>query len=53
MSKVNNVLVDPINRVGTAGKNQLAETIINVRDDIARRSDKAIKLNIPTITNRK
>ncbi len=51
MSKIeNNVLVDPINRVGIAGKNQLAETIINMRDDIARRSDKAFKFNIPTIT---
>jgi hypothetical protein len=49
MSKVNNVLVDLM--VGIAGKKQLAETIIKLDDDIARKSGKAVKLNIPTITN--
>ncbi len=50
MSKIeNNVLVDL--RVGIAGKKQLAETIIKLDDDIASKSDKAVKLNIPTITN--
>ena len=51
MSKNKNVLVDPLNRVGIAGKKQLAETIIKLDDDIARKSGKAVKLNIPTITN--
>ncbi|WAM22784.1 MAG: hypothetical protein OI718_00020 (plasmid) [Candidatus Methanoperedens sp.] len=51
MSKIeNNVLVDL--RVGIAGKKQLAETIIKLDDDIASKSDKAVKFNIPTITNR-
>ncbi len=51
MSKIeNNVLVDP-KKVGIAGKGQLAEAIIETGDDIARRSDNAIKFNIPTITN--
>jgi hypothetical protein len=50
MSKIeNNVLVDLM--VGIAGKKQLAETIIKLDDDIARKSGKAVKLNIPTITN--
>jgi hypothetical protein len=50
MSKVNNVLVD-LRKVGKAGKKQLAETIIKLDDDIASKSDKAVKFNIPTITN--
>ncbi len=50
MSKINNVLVDLRNKAGIAGKG-LADTIIEKGDDIARRSDNAIKLNIPTITN--
>jgi hypothetical protein len=51
MSKIeNNVLVDL--RVRIAGKKQLAETIIKLDDDIASKSDKAVKFNIPTITNR-
>ncbi len=53
MSKNKNVLVDPINKVSIAGKEPLAETIVKMDDGIARRSDKAIKLNIPTITNLK
>jgi hypothetical protein len=52
MSKNKNVLVDPLNRVSIAGQNRLAETIFKLDDDIARRSNKAVKFNIPTITNR-
>jgi hypothetical protein len=53
MSKIeNNVLVDLRNKVGIAGKGLLAKTIIETGDDIAMRSDSAIKFNIPTITNR-
>nr|WAI00011.1 MAG: hypothetical protein OI720_00265 [Candidatus Methanoperedens sp.] len=53
MSKIeNNVLVDLRNKVCIAGKKQLAETIIKQDDDIACKSDKAVKFNIPTITNR-
>ncbi len=50
MSKNKNVLVDPLNRVGIAGKNQLAEAIIKLDEGIARRSDKAVKLKTPAIT---
>jgi hypothetical protein len=53
MSKNKNVLVDLRNKAGVAGKGLLAETIVKIDDDIARRNDKAIKFNIPTITNRK
>ncbi|HWQ96165.1 MAG TPA: hypothetical protein VN368_02210 [Candidatus Methylomirabilis sp.] len=49
MSKVNNVLVDL--RVGIAGKKPLVDTVIEKGDDIASKSDKAFKFNIPTITN--
>jgi hypothetical protein len=53
MSKIeNNVLVDLRNKAGIAGKGLLAETIIETGDNIARRSDNAVKFNIPTITNR-
>ena len=52
MSKIeNNVLVDPINKVCIAGKKQLAENVIETGDEISNGSDKAIKFNIPTITN--
>ena len=50
MSKIeNNVLVDLRNKVGIAGKKQLADSVIEKDDNISRKSDKAVKFNIPTI----
>ncbi len=52
MSKIeNNVLVDLRNKASIAGKGLPAEIIIETGDNITRRSDNAIKFNIPTITN--
>jgi hypothetical protein len=49
MSKNKNVLVDLRNKAGITGKGLLAETVIETGDNIARKSDNAVKFNIPQL----